>query len=221
MALFDSAAGDYDRARRQLIPRFDDFYRAVADLIPYDQDADFSVLDLGAGTGLLSAALAQRFAQAHFTLVDIAPEMLKQAMARFADGGERFSFQVRDYSTGDLDGLYDAVVSAVSIHHLPNENKARLFRSIFSVLRPGAPFINADQVLGETPEIEALQEELWLEHANTAGISPQDLADAQTRMKEDKSATVGAQLLWLEQAGFRNAACLYRNFRFAVFCAMH
>jgi tRNA (cmo5U34)-methyltransferase len=58
-ALFDEAAAEgYDRARRQLVPPFDDFYGTVVESIPYEPEAAIRVLDLGAGTGLLSALVA-------------------------------------------------------------------------------------------------------------------------------------------------------------------
>lgn len=50
-ALFDGAAAGYDRARRQLVPPFDDFYGTVVESIPYEREAAIRVLDLGAGTG--------------------------------------------------------------------------------------------------------------------------------------------------------------------------
>ena len=46
---FDSIAHDYDRARRQLVPCFDEFYRAAIDLLPFEKELEFEVLDLGAG----------------------------------------------------------------------------------------------------------------------------------------------------------------------------
>ena len=36
---FDEAAQSYDRARRQLVPCFDDFYGTVLDLISFERDA--------------------------------------------------------------------------------------------------------------------------------------------------------------------------------------
>ena len=54
------ADGD-DRARRKLVPCFDDFYRTALELLPFAPDASFEVLDLGAGTGLLSAMIAAAF----------------------------------------------------------------------------------------------------------------------------------------------------------------
>ena len=150
-ALFDEAAEDYDRARRQLVPPLDDFYGTAVESIPYERDDAIRVLDLGAGTGLLSAFVARAFPHARVTLVDASPEMLGVARRRFADETERFEFRIVDYAREPLPGEYEAVVSALSIHHLDGTEKRKLFRKIYEVLCGGGAFVNADQVLGSTP----------------------------------------------------------------------
>ena len=39
-ALFGEAARDYDRARRQLVPGFDRFYRVVLESIPFQTEQE-------------------------------------------------------------------------------------------------------------------------------------------------------------------------------------
>jgi tRNA (cmo5U34)-methyltransferase len=67
---FDSISHNYDRARRQLVPCFDKFYLAAIDLLPFEKEHEFEVLDLGAGTGLLSALIAFSFPRVSITMVD-------------------------------------------------------------------------------------------------------------------------------------------------------
>ena len=43
------------------LPGFDRFYGAVLESIPFREEQKIRVLDLGAGTGLLSATLGARF----------------------------------------------------------------------------------------------------------------------------------------------------------------
>jgi tRNA (cmo5U34)-methyltransferase len=50
-----------------------------------------------------------------------------------------------------------------------------------------------------------------------AGVSERDLAAALLRMRADKNATLGAQLLWLREAGFGGVDCRYKDHRFAVY----
>jgi tRNA (cmo5U34)-methyltransferase len=215
--LFDRAARDYDRARRQLVPCFDELYGTVLGLLRFGQRAEVSILDLGAGTGLLSALVAGALPNARMTLVDFSEAMLKKARRRFASESARFDFEVMDYAKEPLVGEYDAVISALSIHHLEDEEKRRLFRKVYEILPEGGVFVNADQVLGTTPEIEGRYHEWWLHEAREAGVSENDLAASLERIEQDKNATLESQLGWLEEAGFEEVDCPYKNHRFAVY----
>ena len=215
--LFDEAAEGYDRSRRQLVPPFDDFYGRVVESITHERDDAIRVLDLGAGTGLLSALIARAFPHARITLVDVSPEMLAGARRRFADEPERFKLRVLDYAREPLPGEYEAVVSALSVHHLDGTGKRELFRKVYGVLCSGGVFVNADQVLGSTPEIEARYREMWFRRVRERGVSEEDLAAALARMEEDKMSTLEEQKAWLEEAGFRQVDCPYKNYSFAVY----
>jgi tRNA (cmo5U34)-methyltransferase len=216
-ALFDEAAAGYDRVRRQLVPPFDDFYATVVESIPYKRDAPIRVLDLGAGTGLLSSLVARAFPRARITLVYVSPEMLEVARQRLADESACFELRVMDYSRETLPGEYEAVVSALSIHHLDNPEKRWLFHKVYGVLCDGGVFVNADQVLGPTPEIEARYREVWLRQVREKGVDEDDLRAALARMKEDKMSTLEEQRVWLGEAGFRHVDCLYKNYSFTVY----
>ncbi len=218
-AIFD-AAPDYDGARRMLVPGFDDFYGAAVGSIPFDGNEPLRVLDLGAGTGILSAMVAGRFPNSRVTLVDISVEMLRVARRRFAGEAERFEFRVMDHARKPLPGKprgYDIVVSALSIHHLTHGDKRELFDKVHGALAEGGWFVNADQVLGPTPETEGEYQADWLRRVRLAGASEGDLAAALEHMKVDKNATLEAQMSWLREAGFGSVECSYEDGRFAVY----
>ncbi len=65
--VFDAAASDYDATRKKYISCFDDFYGVAIDQIPYKKDDSFSILDLGAGTGLLSVLVREVFPECNLT----------------------------------------------------------------------------------------------------------------------------------------------------------
>jgi tRNA (cmo5U34)-methyltransferase len=215
--LFDRAAQSYDRARRQLVPAIDDFYGTALSLIPFERDAAVRVLDLGAGTGLLSALIAEKFPRARFTLVDLSQAMLDQARQRFAGDPERFHFLASDFAGERLSGRYEAVVSALAIHHVNDEAKRRLFRNIHEVLCDEGVFVNADQVLGATAEIDEQYKAAWLRQVREQGVRESDLAAALERMKEDEMSTLDSQLKFLEEVGFGIVDCWYKNFGFVVY----
>ena len=149
--------------------------------------------------------------------MDVSLEMLGVARRRFADEPERFELRVLDYAREPLPGEYEAVVSALSIHHLDGPGKRELFRKIYGVLCDGGVFVNADQVLGSTPEIEARYRETWLRQVRERGVGEEDLAAALSRMEEDQMSTLDEQEAWLEEAGSRQVDCPYKNYSFAVY----
>lgn len=214
---FNSAAGDYDNLRRILIPCFDDFYKTAVEIIPGDWTAPLKVLDLGAGTGLYSGMVQSVFPNAEFTLLDLAPEMLEKAKFRFSKMGKSPKILIGDYIETDLGDSYDLIISALSIHHLSDFDKELLYQRIYNVLKPGGIFVNADQILGKTADLEELYRQHWLNSIRANGILEEDLKAAQKRMEYDRMATLDIQLRWLEAAGFQNVDCWYKNFSFAVF----
>ncbi len=216
-AAFDAVSADYDAARRRLVPCFDAFYGTVLALVAeWGPPERARALDLGAGTGLLGAMLRAAHPDLQLRLVDVAPAMLDEARRRF---GERdgLTFAVADYATADLGGPYDLVVSALSIHHLPDADKQRLFARILAALAPGGLFVNAEQVLAPSPGLEARAHARWQDQATALGAEPAELAAAEARMVHDRCATLEAQLSWLRAAGFADVDCAFKAWRFAVY----
>ncbi len=213
---FASGADTYDRARRKLVPCFDDFYRTALELMPFKPDARCEVLDLGAGTGLLSAMIAEALPKARLTLFDLTPEMLMIARRRLRPLGKRVRFVTADFASAAPSKSYDAVVSALAIHHLPDSGKRHLFADIFKYLTPGGVFINADQVAGESAAIDQRSRQMWMQRARELKVGERDLDAALERMKQDLPATVGQHLAWMREAGFADVSCSYRNLFFAV-----
>ena len=146
---FDEIATGYDAQREFIIPDLRQFYGALV-WAAESPSVSPEILDVGAGTGLLSALLLEKYPRATITLLDISEKMLAVARERFS-GSKNVVFRTGDYSRVDLGGPYDLVCSALSIHHLEPEDKRRLFGRIFSVLAPGGVFANADQAEGESP----------------------------------------------------------------------
>jgi len=207
---------DYDRARRKLVPCFDDFYRTALELLPFAPADRFELLDLGAGSGLLSAMIAEAFPKARLTLFDVTPEMLLIARQRLKPLGKRVKFVSADFAAAAPAKSYDAVVSALALYHLPDSGKRHLFADVFKYLTPAGVFINADQVAGETAAIDQRSRQMWLKRARELKAAERELDAAVERMKQDLPATVGQQLAWMREAGFIEVACSYRNLIFAV-----
>jgi tRNA (cmo5U34)-methyltransferase len=210
--IFDITAPTYDADRAKLIPCYDAFHRRATDLIPAGATR---ILDLGAGTGILTTFVRSWYPNAHIHLIDFSEPMIDLARKRLS-GDSNVSFEIADYTTAPLGENYDAIVSALSIHHLEDAAKKALFAKIFAALRPGGVFVNAEQVAGPTPELDAVYKSLWLQQVREAGATPQQIADSLYRQQDDRCASVEDQLDWMRAAGFTDADCWFKDNRFAV-----
>jgi len=219
--VFDKYASQYDESRKKLIPCFTDFYQIAIEGIAFNKERNIEVLDLGAGTGLMAGMVASNYPNSTITLLDISDKMLCKARDRLKCYQNNFRFIVSNYSsTESFDKNFDLVISSLSIHHLTAQEKQKLFKTIFVHLKTGGMFINADQVLGETEEIEQKYRSTWLNQVKQRGITREELNAALERMKEDKMSTLASQIQWLKEAGFTNVNCWYKNYSFAVYSGL-
>ena len=96
-AQFNLIAEEYDCNRRKFIPCFDDYYENSTKFIISSIKKPKKVLDLGAGTGLLSYYWYVQCSSAEYVLVDIADEMLDVSRKRFS-GLNNVQHRIMDYT---------------------------------------------------------------------------------------------------------------------------
>lgn len=215
-SVFDVAAQDYDATRKKYITCFDDFYGVAIAQIPFSEDDDFKVLDLGAGTGLFSALIKGVFPNCEVTLTDISSEMLLKAKERFA-GNSDVNYIQNDYINETIPGEYDVVISGLSLHHSTQSELQSIFKKLYSCLKTNGVFINADQILGRTSDIEKAYEVAWLKQAKEKKCTKKEIEVALKRMESDKTLPLSVQLSLLEKAGFDMVNCWYQYYRYAVY----
>jgi tRNA (cmo5U34)-methyltransferase len=214
VGLFAAHAADYHSERRRLVPSFELFYGTAVDLLALRAGPIERVLDLGAGTGLMAEAVLARHPQAELVLLDGAAEMLAEAERRLpAASSETVIADLRDPLPG---GAFDAVVSALAIHHLEDDGKRELFARVREALRPGGVFVNAEHVAGPTESLERTYRRLWREACAAAGASAGEIEAAEQRMIADRSRDVATQLGWMREAGLGSCDCFFKHLHFAV-----
>jgi tRNA (cmo5U34)-methyltransferase len=212
---FDEIATGYDARREFIIPDMRQFYGAAV-WAAESTDSSPEILDIGAGTGLLSALLLEKYPSASLTLLDISENMLAVARKRFS-GYKNVVFRTGDYSRVDLGGPYDLVCSALSIHHLEPADKRQLFGRIFSVLAPGGVFANADQAEGETPYFTGRYREYWDNFLQNGPLDTREISEVRKRRDTlDKNEKLSVQFSWLHETGFSEVDVAYKNRNFIV-----
>lgn len=214
-AIFDATASTYDNDSAKLIPNQERFYGWTTALIPDDATR---IVELGAGSGKLTAMIRHRFPMARIHVVDFSEPMLQVAKARLGEH-PTLSYECGDFTKIPLWQSLDAVVSSLAIHYIENPAKQSLFQKIYTSLKLGGVFINADQVAGQTPDSDARSKQIWLAQARANGTTAHQIADSLYRQEEVRCATVEEQIAWMRRAGFADAECWFKDNRFAVIAA--
>ena len=212
---FNLVAKEYDSNRKKFITCFSDYYESTTEFIAANIAKTNRILDLGAGTGLLSYFWYKHFPQAEYILVDIAEEMLNIAKKRFSEL-ENVSYQVMDYSKELPNGDFDTIISALSIHHLEHKNKRDLFECIYNKLPVGGVFVNYDQFCAGTAEMNKWFNSYWENQLENSGLTEKDLELWQERKKLDRECSVEEEIDMLRKCRFKDVKCVYSNQKFSV-----
>ncbi|MEG5001639.1 class I SAM-dependent methyltransferase [Microcoleus sp. B4-D4] len=212
---FEQRAFDYDSLIPRLIPHYREQHDLILQLIPFETNANIQILDLGAGTGILSALIMQAFPQAKVLAFDMAENMLKICQTNLSAFGKRLTLQQGNFAEADFGSGYDLVVSGLAIHHLDSAGKQQLFHQLFQSMNPEGILLIRDIVTGATPKLTEQYEKLWRQYMKASGED--DAAWFQNYLKEDIPSSVEEQTKWLAEAGFADAACHWRYLNFAIF----
>ncbi|HEY6195860.1 MAG TPA: class I SAM-dependent methyltransferase [Candidatus Eisenbacteria bacterium] len=210
----------YDVEIRRFIPHYDDMLATGVELLARLAPPDAHVLDLGGGTGALSAAVLRGLPEAHVTLLDVDRAMLDEAGRRLAPFGDRAA--LREGSFFDPLPAADAAVASLALHHVRDLGaKTELYRAIHAALAPGGVFLNLDAAITEAPRLNALTFDRW-----AARMAEHGITDAEARGhfaawgREDRYFPLDAELAALRRAGFGEVECFWRRGGTAICCAL-
>jgi len=215
---FNFVARKYDSQRRRFLPCYDDYYKTSISLLKCYKDNFAKIVDLGAGTGLLTKEICELYPNAHYVLIDVAKDMLKIAEERFK-GLNNFEFIESDYAEDIPVTNCDLICSALSIHHLESNEKAALYKNCYEKLDKGGCLINLDQFNAETETVNDLYNDWWYSYINW-NVAPEEKASWMERRKLDKENTIQETIELLKNSGFGNVECIYHFMKFGVIIAI-
>ena len=204
---------EYDRRIRTFIPNYAEMLDEVASAL--DPAAE-TIVDLGVGTGALSARCLRRAPAARLIGIDADAEMLPLAQRRL---GRRATLKVGNFLRTELPRT-DAVVATLALHHVRTRAaKATLYGRIRAALRRGGVLITGDCHPSENGARWRAQRELWLRHLEETYTRPEAEKFLRDWSHEDTYVPLRTELALLEEAGFRAVDIVWRRDAFAVIAA--
>lgn len=215
---FQEEASSFDRIILTLIPEYFQMVEALVSAIPFEGSASVSVIDLGCGTGTVAKRLLDRFPNAQVTCLDLAENMIKMARAKLV-GRAGVRYLVGDFRIIQSSESYDVIVSSLALHHLlTDDDKREFYRRIYSCLRTGGVFYNADVVLGSSVFLQSLYMRQWRTYmARSVAEHEIDSKWIPKYQAEDRPAKLMDQLTWLSEIGFAEVDVIWKYYNFAVY----
>jgi tRNA (cmo5U34)-methyltransferase len=191
-------------------------FAKVRALIPRDLSEPFRYADIGAGNGIIDELVLDRYTEAQAVLIDGSAPMLAHARERLARFGERVQYLTADIAqpgwAATAGGPFNIILASRAVHHAGDADSIRrLFGEILGVLAPGGVFVNLDFVRFTDPVFRQL------------GTWAGEDAEAAFQVEiphHDLPASLEEQLVWLREAGFAAAECVYREFQTVIVAAV-
>jgi len=196
----------------------------VLRMIPHQLDHPIRILDIGAGYGALAAAVLNDRPNSSAVCLDASEAMLKLGEERNSNLRNRIQFVQASLETADwvnsVEGTFDAVISARALHHFTeNQRRRHIFHEVFTLVRSGGCFINADNVRALS---ELLVERYRRARDEYLDRYIRESSGGKTNLAEAKAASPSTyhgphnngyleeELAWLREAGFEDVDCFWK-----------
>jgi len=211
-------ADKYDIKIEKAIPKYREMQDVIVSLLPFKRGVAIKILDLGIGTGNLSLKVLKQFPKAKIIGIDKDGEMLKVAAKKLRRLTSKIELIKGDFGEFLPKGKYDAVISLLSIHHLKNSQKRRLFKKIYQNLKSGGIFVNGDFIISDSKYLNRKSAKMEKEFMKSQGIKGPGLLTSGGKIcaEDDFPATIISQLKWLKQAGFKEVDCVWKYFNYTI-----
>jgi tRNA (cmo5U34)-methyltransferase len=196
----------------------------VARLLPFGQQDRFTFVDLGAGTGAATRAVLAEYPNAQAILADFSTQMMAEGKPLLAPYEGRYRYVEFDMLSSEWPAEVpvplDAVISALSIHHVPDERKRSIFREIRERLRPDGWYINYDPIRAPDEAIETI----WQRVNDRYDPRAEHLRTHRTEQEQARYENhvrymipLQPQLQWLREAGFADVDVFWKRLDWVIY----
>jgi SAM-dependent methyltransferase len=145
MSIWDAGAHLHDEIYAGNVP-YHRSHEVIVDLLPKAQPVH--VLDLGAGTGMLSKRVLERIPDSSVTCVDFSSRMIEECERRLGRYGARVELVCADMRDWVPSGIYDAAVTCNALVY-KELNVGECYAKYAEALRSGGLLLNSTVVQHE------------------------------------------------------------------------
>jgi ubiquinone/menaquinone biosynthesis C-methylase UbiE len=156
---------EYDRRIRTFIPNYEKLLSEVAATAALVEKKQPTIVDLGIGTGALSARCLAISPQARLVGIDADPDILALAQRRLAQKRAQKPTLIQGNFVENSLPRCDVIVASLALHHIAEEKtKQRFYAKCFTALRRGGIFANGDCFMPENSKLSQHYMKIWEKH---------------------------------------------------------
>jgi tRNA (cmo5U34)-methyltransferase len=196
----------------------------MGELLPFDEQDEFTFLDLGAGTGAAARGILELYPRSTAILTDFSSQMMDEGEREMQPFAGRFRYVEFDMSTSSwpaaIPATVDAIVTSMCIHHLPDHRKQGLFAEILERLIPGGWYVNYDPVSSADAAVETTWERVNdRDDPEAAGKRLHRTPQEQSRYENHVRYVIplGQQLDYLRSAGFQGVDVYWKHLENVIY----
>ena len=207
---------EYDKSIRTFIPNYEEMLDEVAKTASLVGKRKPTILDLGIGTGGLSARCLAIMPHADIYGIDADPDILELARRRLS---RKMQGRLELTHGSFLETLFprcDAIAATLALHHVASvKAKQRLYAKCFLALRSGGIFVTGDCFLAEHSRLTQRYMENWEAHMRRAYTTTEVKNFLAAWKKEDTYFPLRKEIQMLNAVGF-HVEVVWRRPPFAV-----
>lgn len=214
---FDAEATGWDKRVLERVPYYKEMLGTLISLLSFPKTKNFSVLDLGTGTGTIAYLINKTYPKARITCMDISAQMLASAKNKLG-GVKNIEYEQDNLVNYQFKQNYDAVVSSLALHHLdPDKKKLAFYHRLYKTLNPGGIFLNTDIILADDKKTQEIYLKKWGDFI-LSKIPETDMQENLERYyREDRPNKLNLELTWLKKVGFYTVDVHFKYYNFAVY----
>jgi ubiquinone/menaquinone biosynthesis C-methylase UbiE len=203
---------EYDARIRTFIPDYDTMLEVAGSLVP---PRTRRIVDLGIGTGALSAQCLRHAPDARIVGIDADPEILRLASERL---GDRLTAVAGSFLRTPL-ARSDVIAASFALHHVRTQAaKAALYRRARAALAARGRLLIVDCAPAIDRGLRAAQRDAWLAHLRRSYSRAEAGRLLAAWAREDVYVPLETELALLRRSGLRPDV-VWRRGGFAVIAA--
>ena len=215
---FSNFSDEFDTHINNSIRGYADLRNDVVSVSKYFVENDTSVLDLGCSQGSLLRAIKAKNSQA--TTAKYFGVDINNSFSKHWHEEENITYKVDNITEMHLPSNLSLVTSLFTMQFIPERKRYPLLKKIHHHLNGGGAFIFSEKFLSSDGKSQNIQDSLYHEFKRQH-FSEEEIMDKEKELRHLMKCSYEKNLIeQLEEVGFKNVQCFWRNFNFAAFYAV-